>query len=252
MSDPRVLIVEADPTTRLMIETRLRAIGFAVTGVANGQAALYLLQRHPFVLLVTDLLLDEFDGIALLQAARALDPALSVMVLTARATLETAVKAINYGAAAYILKPAANGELERHAMAALARHNAPLNGAHRHQRHIADAAPTYRVHSEILTIGPLQIALSRHSASLAGQPLNLSSGEFSLLTYLARHADEVIAIPTIAQAVLGYPCSPHEARELIKARIHKLRQKLEADPAMPRLVHCVRGAGYMLSAAASR
>lgn len=254
MPEPRVLVVEDDTTTRLLIEARLRAIGFAVTGVDNGKAALCLLQRERFVLLVTDLVLDEFDGIALLQSARALDPELSVVVLTARATLESAVKAVNNGAAAYIFKPAASGELEQHAMAALARRGAPQ---HHDQilrpRQIADVpTPAYRPQSETITVGPLQIELRRHSASLAGRPLQLSSGEFALLTYLARHEDEVLAISAIAQAILGYPCSPQEARELIKARIHKLRQKLEADPTAPRLVHCVRGAGYMLSAAGHR
>jgi DNA-binding response OmpR family regulator len=253
MFEPRALVVEDDTTTRLLIEARLRAIGFAVSGTDNGKAALCLLQQQSFGLLVTDLVLDEFDGIALLQAARALDPELSVVVLTARATLESAVHALNYGAAAYIFKPASGGELEQHAMAALARRSTPQRREPPRPRYLADApAPAYHSSGETLTVGPLQIEVRRYSASLAGRPLQLSPGEFALLTYLARHEDEVIAIPAIAQAVLGYPCSLQEARELIKARIHKLRQKLHADPSAPRLVHCVRGAGYMLSAVGHR
>lgn len=249
MHEPRALVVEDDTTTRLLIEGRLRAIGFAVTGVADGAAALRVLQTDAFALLVTDLMLGELDGVAVLQAARALDPELRVILLTARATLASAIAAVNSGASAYILKPASQGELERHAIAALARRSpsAPVPLA---PRRIADAAPSARYQAnESLSVGPLQIEPRRYHASLAGRPLQLSSGEFALLAYLARHADEVLAVPTIAQAVLGYPCSPQEARELIKARIHKLRQKLEADPATPRLIHCIRGAGYILSAA---
>jgi DNA-binding response OmpR family regulator len=253
MHEPRALVVEDDTTTRLLIEGRLRAIGFAVTGVADGAAALRVLQTGTFALLVTDLMLGELDGVAVLQAARALEPELRVIVLTARATLASAIAAVNSGASAYILKPAPQGELERHAVAALARRPllpAPVPPA---PRRIADTAPTAPYNTnESLIVGPLQIEPRRYHALLAGRPLQLSSGEFALLAYLARHADEVLAVPTIAQAVLGYPCSPQEARELIKARIHKLRQKLEADPATPRLIHCVRGAGYVLSAARQR
>lgn len=250
MLEPRALVVEHDASARVFIEARLRAVGFVVTGVDNGRAALQLLQRHQYILLVADLWLDEFDGIALLQSARALDPYLHVVLLTARATLDTALKALNGGAVGYLLKPLQNGELEQFAMTALARRTTSRQFDYgRPLRHLADTpAPTYRTQGETLVVGPLQIELRRHSASLAGRPLHLSPGEFALLTYLARHEDEVIAIPAIAQEVLGYPCSVHEARELIKARIHKLRQKLESDPAAPRLVHCVRGAGYMLSA----
>ncbi len=248
MLEPRALVVEEDAATRLLVENRLRAIGFAVTGVENGAAALRLLQSIAFTLLVTDLVLNEFDGVALLQAARALDPALSVIVLTARATLESAVKAINNGAVAYLLKPARAGELEHHAVTALARRNSPRYLADSQPRQIAEPAPVYHHRGDTLTIGPLQIELRRHRASLAGRSLQLSSGDFALLSYLARHEDEVLGVPTIARAVLGYPCSPQEARDLIKVRIHKLRQKLEADPTAPRLIHCVRGAGYVLSA----
>lgn len=241
------LLVEDDLPTRLIIEARLQAIGFAVTSVESGTAALRMLHVQRFDLLVTDLVLDDLDGVAILRTAMAIDPSLRVIILTARATLDSAINAVNSGAVAYILKPALHGELERHALAAVAK-SSPVRQQPTYQQLAESSAPAYTPVNNLLCIGPLQIEMRRHSASLNGRPITLTAGEFALLAYLANHADEVQPIPTIAKAIFDYPCSPQEARELIKARVHKLRQKLESEPGSFRMVHCVRGAGYVLSA----
>ncbi|NTU79818.1 MAG: winged helix-turn-helix transcriptional regulator, partial [Chloroflexales bacterium] len=172
--------------------------------------------------------------------ARALDPDLEVIIT-------------------YPRKPAGRGELEERAAAALARRRArvereqALRQLCAQLRRIAEpAAPLYLCGGDSethLRVGRLELDLLRRRATIDRRAVPLSGSEFDLLLYMARRDNQVLSAKELARAVLHYPCaSLAEARELIKVRIHRLRQKIEVDPRTPGLIVSVRGAGYMLNA----
>lgn len=260
MESQRVLIIEDDTVVRLMLEARLKKAGYSVTTVANGEAAVERLRATHYDLLLTDLNLPNMSGVEVMAAARSIDPQLPVVVLTGAASLESAIAAIDHGAAAYIRKPIRGDEIERRVAAALGRRYASslqnnallqLAGELRRiaesQSHIYTTG-TASASAESIQVGPLLIDPGRHLVSREGQPIVLSSGEFDLLLYFARHREQVLSATQLVRDVIGFDCSTIEARELVKARVHKLRQKIELTPHAPRWLLSVRGVGYVLTA----
>ncbi len=258
MDEPRLLLVEDEPVTRMMLDARLRAAGLRVTGVAGAEQALALLRAEPFAIMVTDLLLESLDGVALMVAARAIDPELEVIVITGAASVDSAIAAVNHGAHSYIRKPARRGELEERVAAALERRRARIErlaalrqlGAQLLRIAEPPGAP-YEHGPGVgrLSLGRLELDPQRRRASVDRRPVPLSSSEFELLLYMARRGSQVLSPEQIAREALGCGrCSTAEARELVKVRIHRLRQKIEPDPHAPGMLVSVRGAGYMLVA----
>ncbi|NTW98198.1 MAG: response regulator transcription factor, partial [Oscillochloris sp.] len=227
--------------TRLMLEMQLQHAGYTTIGVGSGEAALDQLARERFDLLITDLRLPDMDGLQVIAEARAIDPEIAVIILTGSASTTSAVAALNQQVHRYLLKPILPDELVRAVVEVLAR-----------QRRLAERAQSYHTQradqgeDHVLRVGPLRIDPYRHRVTYSGQPLVLSSGEFSLLLYLTRRRGIVVSAQEIAREVLRYPCSQEEARNLTKSRIHSLRQKIEGSPCAARLIHNVRGAGYRL------
>jgi DNA-binding response OmpR family regulator len=198
-----------------------------------------------------------------LAAARRSDPEIEAIVLTGYATLESAISAVRQGAANYILKPGQPGEIERSVAEALARrqerreHSTHLLRLGQSLLQLAGVAPseeaagasgvsTATSPAHVINLGSLVLDQHRHSATLDSRALNLSPGEFALLTYMAQRHQQVISAQQLAREVMGYQCEAHEARDLIKARVWALRRKLEHDPTNPELLVSVRGVGYML------
>lgn len=257
MSAPRILIVDDEPTVRLLFETRLRAAGYAVSSADSAEEALAQLAPGAFDLLITDLHLKAMDGVALLAQARSIDPELALVILTGGATIDSAIAAVNHGVHAYLRKPVALCDLEDMAAAAIQRRRAQQERAALLRQvsatllRIAEPyGPGYTPtppDEPVFRAGPLLIDSGRRRVSLGGEPVAVSRGEFDLLLCMARRANTVMSPETLAREVLGYQCSQDEARELIKARIHRLRQKIEPDPRAPCHIVSVRGAGYMFA-----
>lgn len=104
------------------------------------------------------------------------------------------------------------------------------------------------VRAPSVRIGRIELDVPRRRVAVDGRAVRLSSAEFDLLRYLADRPHQVITAEQLARALLPYPCSPAEARELFKVRIHRLRHKIEPNPRNPALLLSVRGVGYMLAA----
>lgn len=257
MNAPRVLVVEDEPVTRLMLEGRLRAAGYAVQSAPSGESALSLLAGGGFALLLTDLYLEVMDGVDLMARARAVDPDLKMIILTGGATVDSAIAAMDHGAHAYLRKPVAPGELERRVAEALERRQTEQERAMKLRQvtavliQIAEPQrPGYTAspfEEPPIRIGPLEIEPARRRVTVAGRPIELSSAQYKLLTVLARRPNVVHSPEQLAREVCGYNCATDEARELIKSSVHRLRSKIEVDPKAPTLLLSVRGAGYMLS-----
>ncbi|MEI8306543.1 MAG: response regulator transcription factor [Chloroflexales bacterium] len=242
MQQRRILVVEDDGVTRLMLEMQLQHAQHTVVSVASGEQAIDLLSRERFDLIVTDLRLNTMDGVQVMELARAIDPQVEVIILTGAACTHSAIAALNRHAYSYLLKPVRPADLMRSVVDALAR-----------RHHIAESPPTYHVDhgapvkAAVMHVGPLKIDPHRHRVTHGELMLALTRSEFSLLMYLFQRRGAVVSAQEIARDVLRCPCSPQEARDLAKGHIHRLRQKIDPPPHVHRFIHSVRGTGYRLA-----
>lgn len=262
MTQPSILVVEDEAVARRVLHVMLTQAGYDVISVGSGEEALDQLASRRFDLLLTDLQLRKVDGVEVMIAAREHDPEIEVIILTGYATLDSAIAAVRHGAHNYILKPGQPGEIEQSVSEALLKRQTrtdrtawlrrlgegllQLAGSTAVSTNTDTVQPEIPTAAAVLRLGDLAIDLQRHLVTIAGRDIQLSSGEFKLLTYLVEHREQVISPQQLAHDVLGYACAPNEARDLIKARIWALRRKVEADPTDPKLIVSVRGVGYML------
>ncbi|MFN2218184.1 MAG: response regulator transcription factor [Anaerolineae bacterium] len=233
----RALVVDDEETIRFFLTETLERAGHIVTTVANGEEALDCLQDTAFDLAILDLKLGGLvDGQRVLEAIRWRWPATVVIMLTAHGSLESAVEAIQEGVDGYLLKPVRPADVRQAVEEAL----------YRREKQLEAEQQTRGEHS--LRRGPFSVDLERHEATLEGQVLDLSPRDFTLLVHLMKNAPQVVGPKELVRVVRQYePDHTHEAREIIKWYIHRLRKKVEPDPSNPRYILNVRGVGYRLS-----
>ncbi|EFO80966.1 two component transcriptional regulator [Oscillochloris trichoides DG-6] len=243
MHQHRIIIVEDDGVTRLMLQLELQQAGYLTIGVPDPQTALDFLRHTHFDLLITDLDLPSMNGLQFISEARTLVPQIAVVILTATASLSSAVAALNQQVQRYLIKPMAPDVLLQHVNTILAQPARIAEG-----RQLYQTQHRLQAHDAIIQVGPLRIDPLRHRVTVAcnGEQIALSHGEFELLHYLATHRGHVVSAQAIAHDVLHYPCSTQEARDLSKSRIHSLRRKFAGHACIAHLIANVRGAGYRL------
>ncbi|NJN16242.1 MAG: response regulator transcription factor [Oscillochloris sp.] len=260
MESLSVLLVEDDRVVRCIIEGTLRRAGVQVLSLGSAAQAVEALGSLQFDLLITDLQLPEGHGMDVIAAARSYDSDIESIVITAAGSLDTAIAAIGHGVFEYFQKPLdMHKVMERVRSAGERRRNRQSQRLFR--EHVADQL-YYLPHKPEITsktmlrerneqhlraIGPLTVDPYRRTVDCAGQRSELSNGEMKLLLYMADHRERVIGPRQIVRDVFGYECDEIEARDLVKARVHKLRRKIEFDPQAPRLIVSIRGAGYVLT-----
>src|SRR6266700_4307575 len=218
----RLLVVDDDPDVRDSLERALRHAGYTVTTAVHGADALDSVARSPVDLIVLDVLMPMVDGFDACRRLRERGDATPILVLTARDAIDDRVAGLEAGADDYLVKPFALREL-------LARVNALL-------RRTMPAR-------DLLGYADLTLDLSSHTATRAGALLGLTKIEFALLELLVRNAEQVLSYDVITDRVWGYGEAP--ASNALQVFVALLRRKLEAD-GLPRLVHNVRGVGYVL------
>ncbi|GLY69584.1 response regulator transcription factor [Amycolatopsis taiwanensis] len=217
--EPRILVIEDAEAIRVSVETALRAAGFAVRTLADGDQLEVELGRFRPDLLVLDVMLPGRDGFALLRLVRRLCTA-GVVMLTARDGVDDRLRGLGDGADDYVVKPFVLAEL-------IARITAVL-------RRIGRAQPAVEV-------GDLVVDLDSGLALYNGVRVELTVTEWKLLSYLATRRDRVVSKTQILTAVWGYD---EYSANLVEVNVSTLRRKLEAHG--PRLLHTVRGQGYIL------
>jgi two-component system, OmpR family, response regulator MprA len=220
----RLLVVDDDPDVRDSLRRALGYAGYAVTTAANGADALSSVSRSPVDLIILDVLMPMLDGFDTCRALRERGNATPVIVLTARDAVDDRVTGLEAGADDYLVKPFALREL-------LARVNALLRRAQ----------PV----RDVLGYADLTVDLTARTVTRAGAPLTLTRIEFALLELLLRNAEQVLSYDVILDRVWGYGEAP--ASNALQVFVGFLRRKLEENGSR-RLVHNVRGIGYVLRA----
>jgi two-component system OmpR family response regulator len=227
-ADVRALIVEDDRTIADFVARGLREAGFAVDAAPDGEAGLQLALAEPYDVAIVDLMLPRRDGLSLIDELRRRGRATPVLILSARRSVDDRVRGLQAGGDDYLTKPFAFAEL-------LARVQALVRRASRVPE------PT------TLRVGELTLDLLSRRVSRAGVAIELRPREFALLEYLMRNAGTVVSKTMILSHVWDYNFDPQT--NVVDVLVSRLREKIDR-PFEPKLLHTVRGVGYVLKAEA--
>src|SRR6266513_5915319 len=221
----RILLIEDEKKTAAYLAKGLGEAGFQVTTASDGEAGLNLALAKTFDLFIIDVMLPKRDGWSIVATLKRKDVRTPILLLTARDSVRDRVKGLELGADDYLVKPFAFSEL-------LAR-----------VRSLLRRAPAE--HEDFLRIDDLELDLKRHKAVRSGVPLNLTPKEFLLLVHLVRSAGEVVSRAEIAEHVwdIGFKTDTN----VVDVVVRRLRAKVD-DPFKTKLVHTIRGMGYVLKA----
>jgi two-component system, OmpR family, response regulator len=219
----RILVIEDERSIAEFVERGLKAEGYAVTCVGDGEEGLARALSGDFSLVLLDVLLPKRSGLEVLREVRDRVPGLPVIMLTALGETEDKVEGLDLGANDYLTKPFAFEEL-------LARIRAQLR------------QPGQRTGTE-LQVGGIHLDFRRRSVDRAGHGIRLTAREFDLLAFMMRHPDQVLSREQLLNGVWGYDYDP--GTNVLEVYIGYLRRKLaEADGRPP--IETVRSAGYRL------
>ena len=219
----RILVIDDDPAVTRLLKRGLFYEGFSVIVAGSGEAGLTLARDYPPDLVVLDIMLPGIDGLEVLRWLRAVDSELPILILTAKDAPADQVLGLEAGADDYVVKPFIFIVL-------LARVRALLRRQHAE-------------HPSVLTFTDLAIDTRSHEVRRGEHEIVLTSLEFKLLQTFLEHPQQVLAKDRLLGLVWGvdFGGSPN----VVEVYVKQLRQKLEADGA-PRLLHTLRGAGYVL------
>jgi len=220
----RVLVVEDDQEIAQVLQRSLRLEGYEVRVAADGQAALETATDYVPDLVVLDLGLPKVDGMEVARRLREVDD-VPILILTARDAVEARVEGLDTGADDYLVKPFERQELLAR-MRALLRRRPPRGSAS-------------------VVVADLALNPDTHEVTRGERRVELTQREFELLEYLMRNERIVIGRQRLLEEVWGY--DPFATTNTIEVFVSNLRRKLEAG-GEARLLHTIRGAGYVLRA----
>lgn len=219
----RILLIEDEKKTAAFLAKGLREDGFAVDVAKDGETGLEFAQSQRYDLFIVDVMLPKKDGWAVVEELRGQGVKAPILFLTARDSVRDRVKGLELGADDYLIKPFAFAEL-------IARIHSLLRRSPAQQQ-------------EQLQIEDLEIDIRRHRALRSGIPLNLTAKEFLLLAHLARFAGQVISRAEIVEQV--WDINFYTGTNIVDVMVRRLRAKVD-DPFKTKLVHTIRGVGYLL------
>lgn len=219
-----VLIVDDDVKLLKMLQRTLTYEGLMAVTATNGMEALKQVDAYHPEIIILDWMMPKMDGLEVMQQLRAENNRAFILMLTARDALENRVEGLESGADDYLVKPFAPVEL--------------VARVHAFLRRLESKSSKQPVSFEDLHLDPLT-----HTASLTGTSLDLTPTEFDLLHYFMRHPRQVLERAQILTNVWGYDFGGEQ--NVLEVYVGYLRRKLEAG-GHPRLIHTVRGIGYVL------
>jgi DNA-binding response OmpR family regulator len=229
MVDSKILIVEDDQNLLATLKYNLHQEGYSVVTASDGAQAVEIARSQKPDLIILDVMLPVLSGFEVCRILRK-DMSVPILMLTAKTEEVDKIVGLEIGADDYMTKPFSMREL-------LARVHAML------RRAVLSRQPP-AAEPESLKVGSLEINISRHQARYKNSLLNLTPKEFDLLLFLARNKGFVFSREQLLEKVWGYDYAG--GTRTVDVHIRWLRQKVETDPAHPKLVLTVRSAGYKL------
>jgi two-component system, OmpR family, response regulator MprA len=220
----RVLVVDDEPAVRRALERALRLEAYEVELASDGEEALDALARSPADAVILDVLMPRLDGLEVCRRMRRAGDHTPILMLTARDAIDDRVEGLEAGADDYLVKPFALRELQARLRALLRRAGEGADG-------------------EILRYGDLVLDPLAHEVRRGDRLIDLSKTEFLLLELFMRHPKQVLTRSVIFEHVWGYDFGP--TSNALGVYMGYLRRKTEAGDE-PRLLHTVRGVGYVL------
>jgi DNA-binding response OmpR family regulator len=222
----RILIVEDEAAMAAGLKDNLELEGYSVDHAADGGKGLRLLRENSYDLAILDVMLPTLSGFDILKAARQSGVTTPTIMLTARGEEIDRVLGLELGADDYLTKPFSLREL-------LARVKAVL-------RRSAGTGPQ----GGKAVLGRLEVNFATYTATKNGSPVEMTPKEYDILKFLWEHRNQTVSRDALLTNVWGYD-EPLSTRT-IDNFILRLRQKLEDDPAHPRVILTVHGVGYKL------
>lgn len=219
----RILVVEDEQSLNRIITKRLEKEGYSVDNCFDGEDALHYLAVGEFDAVILDIMIPKIDGYAVLKSIRARGLKVPVLFLTARDCIDDRVKGLDLGADDYLVKPFAFDEL-------LARIRVMI------RKNAGNV-------TNIFNISDLSVDISTRRVWRGGDEIVLSTKEFDVLEYLIRNKDIVLSRDTIESHIWNFDYSG--GSNIIDVYIRYLRKKID-DPYEKKLIHTIRGAGYVL------
>lgn len=221
----KILIVDDDLELLELIGFTLRQSGYLAVTAADGEEGLAVFEREQPDMVVLDVNLPRMSGFDVCRRIRA-DSATPIMLLTARTDEDSQVHGLDLGADDYLPKPFSPRTLRARVRALLRRAGIDRPAS-------------------ALAAGNISVDVDRQTVQMrGGSPLRLTNLEFRLIQYLLANAGHTITVDRLTSHIWGYQSAGD--RQLLKQLVHRLRQKIEIDPAMPRYLITVPGLGYLL------
>lgn len=260
-SNHTILIVDDEPNLRKTLSLILQRDGYTVTTAGDADEAHEHLKARHFDLAFLDIKMPKKSGLILLTEIKQIYPDMPVLLLTAFASLDSAIEAVRRGAADYLLKPIDPPQILSRVKQVLAqqqpdRRRAIMNEMQRLLGELNQidgfqqgepSQPAQEVDGKrYLRRGPFLLDLHTRVASLNGEELSLTPTGFDYLAVLLRFSPNTVGYQKLVMEAQGYETTPIEAKEVTRWRIHELRKAIENDSRNPRYLITVRGEGYRL------
>lgn len=224
MSDPtRILVVDDDAKIRTVVRRGLAYEGYRVVEAASGEEGLEKAREHLPDLVILDVMMPGMDGLEVTRRLRSSGDEIAILMLTARDEVKDRVEGLENGADDYLVKPFSFEELLARVHALMRRRTAPSG--------------------EVLRFADLELDVDAREARRAARTIELTTTEFNLLLLFLRHPRKVLTRDVIMEHVWAYDFEGES--NVLEVYVRYLRSKLEAI-GEARLIHTVRGAGYVL------
>jgi DNA-binding response OmpR family regulator len=230
----QVLIVDDEKTLRHFLRLNLQEQGYEVAEAADGQTALRLIEQHHFDVALVDLRLTDMGGLEIVRRLRQVTPTTGVIILTAYATLDSAIEALRHGAHDYLTKPFDTSELMASVADGIARQS-------------VETLPPPKITETILEVKDLKLNLENRQVTRGEDLIDLTPTEFDILATLMARPNVALDSITLIKHVRGYEATEADARAIARVHIHRLRHKLETDPSNPHYVTTIAGGRYLIS-----
>ncbi len=221
----KILVVEDEPTLNKIIAKRLKIETYSVDCAFNGKEALEYLDAAEYDLLIVDIMMPEMDGLTLVKKIREKGGRVPVLFLTALDSTQDKVTGLDSGGDDYLVKPFEFDELLARIRSLLRRSN------------VQQTARTQ------LTLADLTLDTRTHQVTRSGQEISLTPKEFSVLDYLLRNQGTVLSREQILEHAWDFSYEGYS--NMVDVYIKTLRKKIDKD-FEPKLLHTVRGTGYVL------